>query len=568
MAQIKVKGEQLNIQDVASDIASDVTAIGSIATGVTTDPGATATLDADYLRRDGTGLMLADLDLGANNLVTTGTVDGRDVSVDGLAQDSHIGAANIHFTETSIDHANISSIGTISHNDIDTHINNVNIHRIINDSGTLVTELFSASEIITRLAGKSDTSHTHAIGALSDVSVGGAISGEALTFDGANWINSVVILTGSSVSVGGIDVFSAINGSDLEFNGVVAGPGGEISVTLDGGNNNVVIDANPVTIAAGIAFNDISDITLTAPAATSYLKYNGTTAWIDSDFSTDVITELNSNSIDELSDVDTTTSAPNLSEVLTWDGSNWSPAVNPSGVTTFVALTDTPNLYGTDQNQFVMVNPGATGLVFVPATIDNIFDVDTSTIAPTTNDGLVFDGANWTNQAIVNSFNGRTGAVSPVANDYNASDVSNTPTTGISATTVQAAIDELDTEKTTDVAVAVNHYTKTESDTITPAAGAKVDKVVGVSGNVVEFGASNVIADSGTATSSLAPLASPVFTGVPVLPKYLLTTLPPVVEGGMIFVTDANTGTGAMCYGQISGSPDLWIDVTTGIAVA
>lgn len=47
----------------------------------------------------------------------------------------------------------------------------------------------------------------------------------------------------------------------------------------------------------------------------------------------------------------------------------------------------------------------------------------------------------------VASFNGRSGAVAPASADYTAAQVTNTPAGGIAATTVQAAIDELDTEK-------------------------------------------------------------------------------------------------------------------------
>lgn len=47
----------------------------------------------------------------------------------------------------------------------------------------------------------------------------------------------------------------------------------------------------------------------------------------------------------------------------------------------------------------------------------------------------------------VSSFNSRTGAVSPATNDYSASQVSNTPSGGVSASTVQGAINELDSEK-------------------------------------------------------------------------------------------------------------------------
>ena len=57
-----------------------------------------------------------------------------------------------------------------------------------------------------------------------------------------------------------------------------------------------------------------------------------------------------------------------------------------------------------------------------------------------------------------------------------------------------------------------------------------------------------------------------------VLPKYTVGTLPLVVEGGQIYVTDAtaaSAGVGAQCFGRGVGSPALteWVDVTTGLAV-
>lgn len=55
-------------------------------------------------------------------LLKDGLVDGRDVSQDGTEQDTHIADDTIHFTEASIDHANIQNIGTNSHDDIDSHI--------------------------------------------------------------------------------------------------------------------------------------------------------------------------------------------------------------------------------------------------------------------------------------------------------------------------------------------------------------------------------------------------------------------------------------------------------------
>ena len=153
MAQKKPLGGQLDIQDVAAEIANDATAIGSIATGVTTDSGAKATMDADYLRRDGgTGSppgMLAALDMGTFAITNVGNVDGRDVSADGTAQDSHIADVNLHFTEASIDHDNIlNGTGSYSHTEIDTHIDTAAQHRLINDAGTTTT-IFSYKQFET-----------------------------------------------------------------------------------------------------------------------------------------------------------------------------------------------------------------------------------------------------------------------------------------------------------------------------------------------------------------------------------------------------------------------------------
>lgn len=120
---------------------------------------------------------------------------------------------------------------------------------------------------------------------------------------------------------------------------------------------------------------------------------------------------------------------------------------------------------------------------------------------------------------------------------------------------------------TTDTIVATNHYTKAELDGNAGTSGAKVDKATGVSGNIVEFGPNDSIADSGTAISDLAPITDPLFIGKAILPSYTIATVPTHVAGGMIYVTDATGGgglTGSVCF----SNGTVWIDVTTGIAVA
>lgn len=75
-------------------------------------------------------------------------------------------------------------------------------------------------------------------------------------------------------------------------------------------------------------------------------------------------------------------------------------------------------------------------------------------------------------------------------------------------------------------------------------------------------------ASSSSVTSGLAlkaDLASPVFTGRIDLPSYTLATLPAVgAAGGLIFVSDADSAKGAVCF---SDGVD-WIDTKTHLAVA
>ncbi len=71
-----------------------------------------------------------DVNIGLGNLILAALalVDGRDVSVDGSAQDTHIADATLHFTEASIDHTAIQNIGVNDHATIDTHIADATLH--------------------------------------------------------------------------------------------------------------------------------------------------------------------------------------------------------------------------------------------------------------------------------------------------------------------------------------------------------------------------------------------------------------------------------------------------------
>lgn len=93
--------------------------------GGVSDHGALTGLGDDdhpqYLLADGSRALTGDLDLGSNNIVNVGAVDGVDIS-------AHVADLSIHFTEASIDHTNITNIGINSHVQIDSHIADTSIH--------------------------------------------------------------------------------------------------------------------------------------------------------------------------------------------------------------------------------------------------------------------------------------------------------------------------------------------------------------------------------------------------------------------------------------------------------
>ena len=74
---------------------------------------------------------------------------------------------------------------------------------------------------------------------------------------------------------------------------------------------------------SGVSFDGTADITLNTSGITENTNLYYTNARADA--------RIAAASIDDLSDVDTTTSAPSSGEILKWDGSNWVPGTDLSG---------------------------------------------------------------------------------------------------------------------------------------------------------------------------------------------------------------------------------------------
>jgi len=150
-----------------------------------------------------------------------------------------------------------------------------------------------------------------------------------------------------------------------------------------------------------------------------FLRVNGTG---------DGLTLVNNFSIDALSDVDTTTSAPTSGQVLKWNGTQWAPANDatsggggldadtldgldstyflnynnltnkPAITSTFVGLSDTPANFTGAAGRFVKVNGSGTALEFVTSSsastaLNDLTDVTASGAAQ--GDVLYYNGTGW-----------------------------------------------------------------------------------------------------------------------------------------------------------------------------
>lgn len=123
----------------------------------------------------------------------------------------------------------------------------------------------------------------------------------------------------------------------------------------------------------------------------------------------------------------------------------------------------------------------------------------------------------------VTSFEGRTGVVVSANGDYTASEITNAPAGNISALTVQAAIDELDTEKQpadadltalaglsgTGIVVRTAANTYAERTTAAPAAGLTITNPAGIAGNITfafanDLGAIEALGSTGFAVRTAA----------------------------------------------------------------
>lgn len=164
------------------------------------------------------------------------------------------------------------------------------------------------------------------------------VAADALTVAGGTNVTTEIVgdtLTINSTGGGGgsQNLFSTIDAD----NGSVTAQTTSDTLTVAGGTNiNTAIVGNTLTINASAGTQNLfatvtaDEGTTTADTANDTLNILGgtnisTAIATDSD---DVTINLTNFSIDFLSDVDTTSSAPTSGQVLKWNGTNWAPAAD------------------------------------------------------------------------------------------------------------------------------------------------------------------------------------------------------------------------------------------------
>ena len=196
-------------------------------------------------------------------------------------------------------------------------------------------------------------------------------SGEHNTAIGFNAYNTNT--TGNHNTVLGYYAGFSSTGSDNIFLGYQAG------YNEAGSNKLYIANSNTTTPLIGgdfstsqVDINGTIKITGGSPGANKVLTSdaNGLASWSTP--------QIGAQQIDDLSDVDVTTSSPTNGQILGWDGTNWVPTNDNN--TVYSAGTGL-QLLGT----IFSLNSG----------IDNLNDVDVSTTTPVSGQVLSWDGSNW-----------------------------------------------------------------------------------------------------------------------------------------------------------------------------
>ena len=164
------------------------------------------------------------------------------VAASGIDHDALLNfESNEHFTESSIDHENISNIGSKTHDELDTHVDDVASHLPVAASGIDHDQLlnFESSE------------HFDEINELSDVVITTPSDGQSLVYDSdtSKWINATPSGEAhDAVTLAGTPDYISIDGQELTLE----------QIDLENDVSGTLPDAN---VATDISLDNITQIT-------------------------------------------------------------------------------------------------------------------------------------------------------------------------------------------------------------------------------------------------------------------------------------------------------------------
>lgn len=123
--------------------------------------------------------------------------------------------------EGTIDHDALQHVGTNTHSDIDDHIADATLHRVINDAATTTTNLWSADKISTELGDKVDTANVGVANGVASLDSGGVVPSSQSLVQSVAGQTGAVNLTLSDIS----------GTSTLALAGDLSGTAGAATVT-------------------------------------------------------------------------------------------------------------------------------------------------------------------------------------------------------------------------------------------------------------------------------------------------------------------------------------------------
>ena len=232
---------------------------------------------------------------------------------------------------------------------------------------------------------------------------GGVLTATAADLSGVEVVNDTTPQLGGDLDVNSFQIISTAAGNIqiapdttgvLELRGNT-GNDAAIQLNCETNTHGVKIQSPPHSAAASYTLVLPEDTGTTGQALTT--DGAGVLSWA---------TPSTVGSIDDLTDVDTTTSAPTTGQGLVWDGAQWAPGdvsdvdLATSSIdelsdvdTSSVAPTDGQALvWSTADSEWV---PGDVAADLGATSINALSDVDTTTTSPTNDQVLAWNGTSW-----------------------------------------------------------------------------------------------------------------------------------------------------------------------------